>query len=114
MKAELITESQGIFKVVVFFLQTFLYYRAEFCKCDSEQDFGAKLYCLRKGFRQFMNDEHKMNWLIQSGRVLIADLLRHSGREVTSFYNAYDRMMEFLLKEENCSIIIEELEPRKV
>lgn len=61
-----------------------------------------------------MDDEHKIKWLISSGRTLIADLLRHSGREVISFYNAYDRMMEFLMIEKNRSIIIEELKPRKV
>lgn len=61
-----------------------------------------------------MNDDHKVKWLIQSGRTLIADLLRHSGREVISFYNAYDRMIEFLQSENNHSIILEELKPRNV
>lgn len=92
----------------------FMNFRAEFCKCESEQDFAAKLYCLRKAFRNIMNNDHKMNFLIQSGRVLVADLLRHSGREVTTFYIAYDRMMEFLTKEENRQAIMEELHPRKV
>lgn len=55
-----------------------------------------------------------MHWLIQSGRQLIADLLRQDGKDPVCFYTAYDRMMEFLIHEENRSILLEELEARKV
>jgi len=54
-----------------------------------------------------------MIWLIQSGRALIADLLRHDGRDPTEFYTAYDRMMSFLQREENRETIKMELSFRK-
>ncbi|KAI1724390.1 mitoguardin domain-containing protein [Ditylenchus destructor] len=88
--------------------------RAQICGCDSERDFAAKLYCVRKAFKLLMNDDQKMHWLTQSGRALIADLLRHDGRDPGPFYMAYDRMMQFLSKEENHLIIEQEMRFRKV
>lgn len=61
-----------------------------------------------------MNDQHAMHWLIQSGRQLIADLLRHDGKDPAGFYSAYDRMVEFLTQDENRAILRDELELRKV
>lgn len=55
-----------------------------------------------------------MHWLIQSGRQLIANLLRQDGKDPVAFYTAYDRMMEFLTQEENRPILMEELDSRKV
>ena len=54
----------------------FFKFRAEFAMCDSEEDFGAKLYGIRLAFRIVMNDEHTVQWLIQSGLSFIAGLLR--------------------------------------
>jgi len=88
--------------------------RAEFCNCESEQDFAAKLYCLRRAFSKIVEDEHTVIWLMQSGRALIADLLRHDGRDPTEFYTAYDRMMSFLQRDENRETIKMELSFRKV
>lgn len=61
-----------------------------------------------------MNNERRMHWLIQSGRQLIANLLRQDNKDPVLFYTAYDRMMEFLTQDENRLILIEELESRKV
>uniref|UniRef100_A0A915DF79 Uncharacterized protein n=1 Tax=Ditylenchus dipsaci TaxID=166011 RepID=A0A915DF79_9BILA len=84
------------------------------CGCADEADFAAKLYCLRKAFKIIQDDDQKMHCLIQSGRTLIADLLRNDSKDPGAFYLAYDRMMQFLLNEENRPKMEMEMKLRKV
>uniref|UniRef100_A0A183BSG2 Mitoguardin n=1 Tax=Globodera pallida TaxID=36090 RepID=A0A183BSG2_GLOPA len=88
--------------------------RAEFCACESDEDFAAKLYGVRLAFRQIMDEPQTMQWLIQSGRIIIADLLRHDKRDPTEFFSVYDRMTAFLLDDKNFATLCEELKMRKV
>ncbi|KAL3126082.1 hypothetical protein niasHT_001721 [Heterodera trifolii] len=88
--------------------------RAESCACESEQDFAAKLYGIRLAFRQIMDEPQTIQWLIQSGRIIIADLLRHDKKEPADFFAVYDRMIAFLLDDKNFSTICEELKLRKI
>ncbi|VDN59248.1 unnamed protein product [Dracunculus medinensis] len=88
--------------------------RTEFCCCENDLDFMAKLWCLRQAFNKILSDERNRVWLTQTGRQLIADLLRHSHKEPTSFYQAYDSMMDFLTNKHNSEIIEKELQMRGV
>ncbi|KAF7633387.1 hypothetical protein Mgra_00007179 [Meloidogyne graminicola] len=88
--------------------------RSELCGCDSEQDFAAKLFGIRLGFRLLMDDPQTMQRLIQYGRIIMADLLRHDKRDPTDFYTAYDRMIVFISDENNLETILEELKSRRV
>uniref|UniRef100_A0A914D1L5 Uncharacterized protein n=1 Tax=Acrobeloides nanus TaxID=290746 RepID=A0A914D1L5_9BILA len=88
--------------------------RAEFCQCDSEMDFAAKLYCLRKAFTNMLEDEHTRQWLIQTGRILVADLMRHDKKDPADFFDAYDRMTQFLKEPSSYQIMAEELMQRNV
>lgn len=88
--------------------------RADLCNCDSTQDFEAKLYCVRLAFRRIMDEPQTIQWLIQSGRIIMADLLRHDKRDPAEFYAAYDRMMSFVSDERNLATIQGELRARKV
>ncbi|VDM37258.1 unnamed protein product [Toxocara canis] len=88
--------------------------RTEFCACESETDFKAKVWCLRQAFNRVLSDEHNRVWLAQAGRQLIADLLRHSRKDPAPFYSAYDSMIQFLMEERNMKIVEEELKQRRV
>ncbi|TKR81291.1 hypothetical protein L596_015187 [Steinernema carpocapsae] len=88
--------------------------RAEFCGCDSDVDFAAKLWCLRRAFANIVADEHRRLWLTNAGRQIMADLLRHDGRETREFYSAYDDIIEFVNNEVNHEKMWEELSARKV
>ncbi|PAV62766.1 hypothetical protein WR25_26966 [Diploscapter pachys] len=59
--------------------------RTEFCQCESETDFAAKLWCLRQSLE-----------------------------DPTSFYKAYDELVEFLEDESNLELMEEELSQRRV
>ncbi|VDP20540.1 unnamed protein product [Onchocerca flexuosa] len=88
--------------------------RTEFCCCEDDEDFKAKVWCVRKAFIEILSDEHNRVWLSQAGRQLIADLLRHASKDPSPFYLAYDAMMEYLNETQHLEIIDRELKQRGV
>uniref|UniRef100_A0A915PK84 Uncharacterized protein n=1 Tax=Setaria digitata TaxID=48799 RepID=A0A915PK84_9BILA len=88
--------------------------RTEFCCCEDDSDFKAKVWCVRQAFTEILSDEHNRVWLSQAGRQLIADLLRHASKDPSSFYLAYDAMMEYLNETEHLEIVDKELKQRGV
>ena len=88
--------------------------RTEFCGCDSDDDFLAKVYCLRLAFNKIVSDEKTRQWLITQGRIIFADLMRHDLKNPTDFYNAYDRLMQYVNDPANFETTQRELELRKV
>ncbi|CAK5120723.1 unnamed protein product [Meloidogyne enterolobii] len=77
-------------------------------------DFAAKLFGIRLAFRRLMDDPQTMQRLVQYGRIIMADLLRHDKRDPSEFYTAYDRMIAFITNENNMDTIRSELKSRKV
>uniref|UniRef100_A0AC34QU73 Uncharacterized protein n=1 Tax=Panagrolaimus sp. JU765 TaxID=591449 RepID=A0AC34QU73_9BILA len=88
--------------------------RSEFCGCDSDEDFLAKVYCLRLAFNKIISNEKTRQWLIQEGRVIFADLMRHDLKNPTEYFAAYDRLMQYLNDLSNYETTKRELELRKV
>ncbi|VDK82633.1 unnamed protein product [Litomosoides sigmodontis] len=88
--------------------------RTEFCCCENDDDFKAKVWCIRQAFTEILLDEHNRVWLSQAGRQLIADLLRHASKNPSPFYLAYDAMMEYLNETEHLEIVDKELKQKGV
>uniref|UniRef100_A0A8R1XTS4 Mitoguardin n=1 Tax=Onchocerca volvulus TaxID=6282 RepID=A0A8R1XTS4_ONCVO len=88
--------------------------RTEFCCCEDDEDFKAKVWCVRQAFTEILSDEHNRVWLSQAGRQLIADLLRHASKDPSPFYLAYDAMMEYLNETQHLEIVDRELKQRGV
>uniref|UniRef100_A0A1I7XW57 Exocyst subunit Exo70 family protein n=1 Tax=Heterorhabditis bacteriophora TaxID=37862 RepID=A0A1I7XW57_HETBA len=88
--------------------------RMEFCQCDSETDFAAKVWCLRQAFEEVLKDQHRRIWLAKAGRTLLGDILKHSRQDPCQFYNSFDNLMEFFNDEANLKQMEEELASRGV
>lgn len=88
--------------------------RTEFCQCESETEFAAKVWCLRQAFTEALKDDHRRLWLANMGRTLLADILKHSKQDPSSFYEAFDSLMEFFNDEKNVHQMEEELQTRGV
>ncbi|VDD86289.1 unnamed protein product [Enterobius vermicularis] len=88
--------------------------RLDFCQCEDELDFRAKVWCLRKGFSNILSNEHNRLWLTQSARKFFADLLRHAKKDPVPFFKAYDEMTNFLNDSNNLELVETELKQRKV
>ncbi|CAB3397503.1 unnamed protein product [Caenorhabditis bovis] len=88
--------------------------RAEFCNCESELDFAAKLYCIRRALDHTLEDEHKRVWLAKCGRALLADFIRHTKQDPMKFYVVYDDMLEFASSEKNLDLLQQDVSSRGV
>ncbi|CAI5453628.1 unnamed protein product [Caenorhabditis angaria] len=88
--------------------------RAELCKCESETDFAAKLYCIRLALTNTLKDEHKRVWLAKCSRTLLADFIRHTRQDPVKFFNAFDNMLNFVSAEQNHDQLKEDIEVRGV
>uniref|UniRef100_A0A914XID6 Uncharacterized protein n=1 Tax=Plectus sambesii TaxID=2011161 RepID=A0A914XID6_9BILA len=88
--------------------------RADFCSCESEDDFAAKLWCIRQAFRVILANEHNRQWLVQHGRQMIADLMRHGKKDPSAFFTAYDQMVRYLSDPSSLEDAAEELKHRRV
>ncbi|MCP9256813.1 Protein FAM73B [Dirofilaria immitis] len=88
--------------------------RTEFCCCEDDGDFKAKVWCVRQAFTEILSDEHNRVWLSQAGRQVIADLLRHASKDPIPFYLAYDAMMKYLNETQHLEIVENELKQRGV
>uniref|UniRef100_A0AC34F388 Uncharacterized protein n=1 Tax=Panagrolaimus sp. ES5 TaxID=591445 RepID=A0AC34F388_9BILA len=88
--------------------------RTEFCGCDSDDDFLAKVYCLRKAFDKILENERTRQWFIQQGKIIFADLMRQDNKNPADFLTAYDKLMDYLTDSNNYDRTKKELEMRKV
>ncbi|CAI4227414.1 unnamed protein product [Auanema sp. JU1783] len=88
--------------------------RIDLCQCENEVEFAAKLWCLRQAFQSIFFDEHKRLWLAKAGRTLLGDLLRHSKQDPKTFYEAFDKIMDFFSDDSNLEQMKDELSSRGV
>lgn len=83
-------------------------------QCYSDDEFLAKLFCLRQGFETLLKTPSNRDWLIQSGRNLLCSLIRVGERNVTEFEINFQRMLDYINVPTHWHQIEEELKKRKV
>jgi len=44
--------------------------------CANDEEFFAKLHCVRKAFQTLLMDEDNRDWMVQQGRTIIGDLMK--------------------------------------
>jgi hypothetical protein len=88
--------------------------RCELLRCQSDQDFAAKVHVIRLGFDRLLQDPLKRQWLIGEGREFLGGFLRTCDKDYEGFYKVYDEMIRFLSVEANWPRIRDELATRDV
>ncbi|XP_076823305.1 mitoguardin 2-like isoform X1 [Clavelina lepadiformis] len=88
--------------------------RAELLDCFSEDEFLAKLHCVRQGVELMLQDFSVRNWLIETGRSMIECILCAAERNIDDFQQAFTRLIDFVTQQDNWDIIDKELKQRKV
>nr|CAB3263839.1 mitoguardin-2-like [Phallusia mammillata] len=88
--------------------------RSDLLDCFSDDEFLAKLHCLRSGFALMLEDSSVRDWLIGSGRSMIECILCAAERNIDDFAVAFSRMIDFVNEPENWPKIEEELKGRRV
>lgn len=69
--------------------------RTDFVGCSSDLEYLGKLHCLRMAFTHIMQDEKNRDWWMESGRLVLGQLLLKSDKDPKDFFVAFEDMLEF-------------------
>uniref|UniRef100_A0A8C1XE13 Mitoguardin 2 n=1 Tax=Cyprinus carpio TaxID=7962 RepID=A0A8C1XE13_CYPCA len=91
-----------------------LCYRTELLECYSDQDFLAKLHCVRQAFQVLLLDETHRTFFMDTGKQMILGLLAKANKSPTAFLESYEDMLQYTQREETWPVTKMELEGRGV
>lgn len=88
--------------------------RTELLECYSDQDFLAKLHCVRQAFQVLLLDETHRMFFMETGKQMISGLLAKANKSPKAFLESYDDMLQYTRREETWPVTKMELEGRGV
>ncbi|GLV42512.1 Mitoguardin [Carabus blaptoides fortunei] len=86
--------------------------RTELVRCGSDNEYLAKLHCLRLAYQRLLSEQPAWQWLADAGRQTLADMLLYADRDPKDFLVAYEAMLGFLRDPENRPQMEQELAAR--
>uniref|UniRef100_A0A8C9TVH1 Mitoguardin 2 n=1 Tax=Scleropages formosus TaxID=113540 RepID=A0A8C9TVH1_SCLFO len=88
--------------------------RTELLECYSDQDFLAKLHCVRQAFDVLLIDETHRLFFSETGKQMIMGLMSKANKSPKAFLESYDEMLRYTQRMETWSTTKMELEGRGV
>uniref|UniRef100_A0A3Q1GR59 Mitoguardin 2 n=1 Tax=Acanthochromis polyacanthus TaxID=80966 RepID=A0A3Q1GR59_9TELE len=88
--------------------------RTELLECYSDQDFLAKLHCVRQAFQVLLLDETHRTFFMETGKQMIAGLMVKANKSPKAFLESYEDMLLYTQREETWPVTQMELEGRGV
>uniref|UniRef100_A0A1A7Y9J0 Mitoguardin 2 n=1 Tax=Iconisemion striatum TaxID=60296 RepID=A0A1A7Y9J0_9TELE len=88
--------------------------RTELLQCYGDQDFLAKLHCVRQAFQILLLDETHRTFFMETGKQMIAGLVVKASKSPKAFLESYEDMLLYTQREETWPITQLELEARGV
>uniref|UniRef100_A0A3P8TZ37 Mitoguardin 2 n=1 Tax=Amphiprion percula TaxID=161767 RepID=A0A3P8TZ37_AMPPE len=88
--------------------------RTELLECYGDQDFLAKLHCVRQAFQVLLLDETHRTFFMETGKQMIAGLMVKANKSPKAFLESYEDMLLYTQREETWPITQMELEGRGV
>lgn len=88
--------------------------RTEILECYSDQDFLAKLHCVRQAFQILLLDETHRTFFMETGKQMVAGLMVKANKSPKAFLESYEDMLLYTKREETWPITKMELEGRGV
>ncbi|KAK1803712.1 hypothetical protein P4O66_021109, partial [Electrophorus voltai] len=86
--------------------------RTDLLECYSDQDFLAKLHCVRQAFYVLLLDETHRAFFMETGKQMITGLMIKAGKSPKAFLESYRDMLLYTQREETWPITKMELEGR--
>ncbi|XP_072344963.1 mitoguardin 2 isoform X3 [Scyliorhinus torazame] len=87
-------------------------FRTELLECYSDEDFLAKLHCVRQAFEVLLQDETNRLYFSETGKQMITGLMSTAGKNVNRFHETYQEMLHYAAREETWATTKRELEGR--
>ncbi|NWU29423.1 MIGA2 protein, partial [Dyaphorophyia castanea] len=88
--------------------------RTELLGCYSDQDFLAKLHCVRQAFQELLEDESNQLFFGEVGKQMVMGLMTKAEKNPKAFLESYEEMLRYALKQETWPTTQQELEGRGV
>ncbi|NXJ19947.1 MIGA2 protein, partial [Dicrurus megarhynchus] len=88
--------------------------RTELLGCYSDQDFLAKLHCVRQAFQELLEDENNQLFFGEVGKQMVIGLMTKAEKNPKAFLESYEEMLRYALKQETWPTTQQELEGRGV
>ncbi|XP_072227951.1 mitoguardin 2 isoform X2 [Leuresthes tenuis] len=88
--------------------------RTEVLECYGDQDFLAKLHCVRQAFQVLLVDETHRTFFMETGKQMIAGLMVKANKSPKAFLESYEDMLLYTQREETWPITKMELDGRGV
>ncbi|NXY23282.1 MIGA2 protein, partial [Atrichornis clamosus] len=88
--------------------------RTELLGCYSDQDFLAKLHCVRQAFQELLEDESNQLFFGEVGKQMVIGLMTKAEKNPKAFLESYEEMLRYALKQETWPTTQQELEGRGV
>ncbi|XP_033714692.1 mitoguardin 2 isoform X1 [Delphinus delphis] len=88
--------------------------RTELLGCYSDQDFLAKLHCVRQAFEGLLEDKSHQYFFGEVGRQMVTGLMTKAEKSPKGFLESYEEMLSYALRPETWATTRLELEGRGV
>nr|XP_020030357.1 mitoguardin 2 isoform X1 [Castor canadensis]XP_020030362.1 mitoguardin 2 isoform X1 [Castor canadensis] len=88
--------------------------RTELLGCYSDQDFLAKLHCVRQAFEGLLEDKSNQLFFGEVGRQMVTGLMTKAEKSPKGFLESYEEMLNYALQPETWATTRLELEGRGV
>ncbi|XP_017665907.1 mitoguardin 2 isoform X2 [Chiroxiphia lanceolata] len=88
--------------------------RTELLGCYSDQDFLAKLHCVRQAFQELLEDESNQLFFGEVGKQMVIGLMTKAEKNPKAFLESYEEMLRYALRQETWPTTQQELEGRGV
>nr|XP_060613495.1 mitoguardin 2 isoform X1 [Anolis sagrei ordinatus]XP_060613496.1 mitoguardin 2 isoform X1 [Anolis sagrei ordinatus] len=89
-------------------------FRTELLGCYSDQDFLAKLHCVRQAFQELLQIERNQRFFGEVGKRMVLGLMAKAEKNTKGFLEKYDAMLRYTLRPETWTTTQKELEGRGV
>lgn len=82
--------------------------------CESQEEFLAKVSCLRNAFQDIIYDNENCFFFISIGKEILKIFLAQSPKDLENCLNAYDELLDYVGDESNHEQIEDEIKLRKI
>ncbi|XP_069775597.1 mitoguardin 2 isoform X2 [Narcine bancroftii] len=89
-------------------------FRTELLECFNDEDFLAKLHCVRQAFEILLQDGENRLYFSEIGKQMITGLMSTAGKNVNRFHETYKKMLHYAGREDTWETTERELEGRGV
>uniref|UniRef100_A0A8C5RZK9 Mitoguardin 2 n=1 Tax=Laticauda laticaudata TaxID=8630 RepID=A0A8C5RZK9_LATLA len=89
-------------------------FRTELLGCCSDDDFLAKLHCIRQAFKELLMVDNNQTFFGEVGKRMVMGLMTKAEKNTKGFLESYGEMLHYTLRQETWPATQKELEGRGV